>query len=169
VDHEVEDDIDIEGARREDAKAVDFEKHGAADERERGADGGIEALEMTGLGDALVLGGDAQQFVGFGERGGHGLFDEDVDASFHEGTVDIEMEDGGDGDGGGLHFAVGGQELRDGAEGFAVELAGNGIGARGIGIDHAYQTDAARLLQLAIDAGVIMAESADADDGNVDG
>jgi hypothetical protein len=169
VDHEVEDDVDIERAGRKDAEAVDFKKHGAGEEREGGADGGIEALEMTGLGDALALGGDAEEFIGFGERGGDGLFDEDVNAGFHEGAGDRQVEDGGHGDGRGLDFAVSGQELGDGAEGFAVELAGNGVGAGCIGIDDADQTDAAGLMELTIDAGVIASEGADADDGDVDG
>src|SRR5262249_25229031 len=52
VNHQVEDDVDVERARREHAEPVNFEKHGAGDDRKRGANCGIEALEMSDLHDA---------------------------------------------------------------------------------------------------------------------
>ena len=75
----------------------------------------------------------------------------------------------GHGDRGGLHFAVRGDQLLDRAEGAAAEFAGDGVGARHVGIHHAHQADRLALLrQLVIDAGVVASEGAHADHGDVD-
>jgi hypothetical protein len=64
---------------------------------------------------------------------------------------------------GGADFAVGGEHLVDGAEGAAAELAGYGIGAVEISIDHAYQSyGLALLLKFLVDAGVVASEDANA-------
>jgi len=67
VNHEIEDDIDIERSRSEHAEAVDFEKHRMREDGKRGADGGIEALEMSDLRDAFVFRGEVDEFVSFVE------------------------------------------------------------------------------------------------------
>jgi hypothetical protein len=75
------------------------------------------------------------------------------------------MIDGGNGDRSGLHLAVRGEKLLNRSEAAAIEFAGNGVGTRGVGIDHAYQPDGViQLRELVVDAGVIASESADADD-----
>ena len=79
MDHEVEDDIDIEGTGGEDAEAVRLKKHGAVEQRANGLDGGIETFEMADLQDALVMGREMDEVVGFFEGGSEGLFDEDID------------------------------------------------------------------------------------------
>lgn len=61
------------------------------------------------------------------------------------------------------------QHLRDGTEGTAVELAGNGVGAIEIGIDNAYQSNRLALLfKFFVDASVIASEDTHAHhcDGN---
>src|SRR6476620_12086437 len=45
--HEIEDDIDIERARGEDAQPVRLKEHGHVDIGMDGEDGGVEPLEMT--------------------------------------------------------------------------------------------------------------------------
>ena len=170
VNHEVEDDIDIERARREDAQAVDFEKHRVSDDGERGADGGIEALEMSDLRDAFVLGGEVDEFVGFVKRSCERLFDEDVDAGFHELARDMYVMNCGSGDRRCLQFAVRGEHLQDGAEGLAGKFAGDGICAGGVGIDDAEKADGLALLfEFFVDAGVVASEDACPDDGDGDG
>src|SRR5665213_1074835 len=54
VDHEVEDDIDVERARGEDAEAVGLEEHGAVEQRLDRGDGGVETFEVADLDDPLV-------------------------------------------------------------------------------------------------------------------
>jgi hypothetical protein len=63
---------------------------------------------------------------------------------------------GGHGDGSGINPAT---QLFDAAQRFAAKLPGNGLRAREIGIHHGDQLDAmALLLQLMVDAGVVLAE-----------
>ena len=52
--HEIEDDVDVERARGEDAEPVGLKEHGHVDIGMDGEDGGVEPLEMTDLKDALV-------------------------------------------------------------------------------------------------------------------
>ena len=80
VDHEVEDDVDIESAWAEDAEAVGLEEHGVVDAGGEGGNGGIEALEVTDLDEALMLIGEADEGICLGEGGSDGLFDEHVQA-----------------------------------------------------------------------------------------
>ncbi len=44
MDHKVEDDVDVEGARGEDAEPVRLKEHGVGEGGEGGGDGGVEAL-----------------------------------------------------------------------------------------------------------------------------
>ena len=57
VNHQVEHDVDIERARSEDAQPVHFEKHWLGEDGNGRANGGIEALEMSDLGNAFCAGG----------------------------------------------------------------------------------------------------------------
>src|SRR5579863_2125077 len=68
VNHQVEDNIDVERARREYAEAMHFEKHGPRNERKRGADRRIEALQVSHLANATETFRKMDEFVGFGER-----------------------------------------------------------------------------------------------------
>ena len=102
VDHEVEDDVDVEGARGEDAEAVALEEHGAVEMRAGGDDGGVEAFEVAGLDDAVVLRGEAQDGVGVFEACGEGLFNQEVDACCEEVGGGLGVVDGGNGYGGWL-------------------------------------------------------------------
>ena len=65
VDHEVEDDIDVESARREDAQAVRFEKHGPVEPVLDGAHGRVEAFEMANGQDAFVFFGESEEIGGW--------------------------------------------------------------------------------------------------------
>src|SRR5262249_12311834 len=84
VDHQVEDDVDVERARGEDAEAVDLEEHRVIEQRNRSANGGVEALEVPDHADAVVPDGERDDLVGLGESGGDGFFDQDIDAGFHQ-------------------------------------------------------------------------------------
>ncbi len=109
VDHEVEDDVDVEGAGSEDAEPVGLEEHGLVERCEGGGDGGVEALEVADGDDAAVGLREGEDVVGLGEGGGEGLFDEDVEAGEEELIGDGGVMDGGDADGRGVEREVGGQ------------------------------------------------------------
>ncbi|HXI42556.1 MAG TPA: hypothetical protein VNH83_21415, partial [Bryobacteraceae bacterium] len=106
MNHQVEDDVDIEAARAEDAEAVDFEKQGLAGDFFERDDGGVETLEVADLEDAGVRIGGVDEAVGGGEFGGDGFFDQDVDAGFEECAAYIGVDGGGDGDDGGVDFST---------------------------------------------------------------
>ena len=64
---------------------------------------------------------------------------------------------------------MGGQELIDRSEAFALKLPGNGIGPRGIRIDDANQADGDTFFgKLLIDARVIASEGANSDNSDLD-
>ncbi len=102
VDHKVEDDVDVEGARGEDAEAVGLEEHGVVEGREGGGDGGVEAFEVTDGEDAVVLRCEGEESIGFFEGGGEGFFDQSVDVVAEELGGDGGVVEGGDADGGGV-------------------------------------------------------------------
>jgi hypothetical protein len=168
VDHEVEDDVDVERARGEDAEAVGLEEHGPVEGGEGGGDGGVEALEMSNRKYAVALSREGDEVVGFGEGGGEGFFDEDVDVGEEELFRDGGVVDGGDADGGGVDGGWRGEELLDGGEGRDVVGSGVGLAARGVGVDDGGELEEVGVsgLQLAVDAEVIAAEGAGADDGD---
>jgi hypothetical protein len=171
VDHEVEDDVYVERAGRKDGEPVSLKKHGAAELGLDGEDGGVEALQMSGLEDSAVLFGEADEVVGFGEGGGEGLFDKEVEAGFEERGGYSMVLDGGDGDGGCVELEVGGEQGGDvGEDGDSVLGSGLG-GPGGVGVDGGSEGDGlAGILQFTIDAEVVAAKGAcaansDAQDG----
>ena len=84
MDHQIQHHVNIQGARGEDAEAVNLEKHRLRQQGDGGANGGVEALEMPDLGHALVCGCQFHQFISFVERSRHRLLDQNVDAGFHQ-------------------------------------------------------------------------------------
>jgi hypothetical protein len=168
VDHEVKHDIDIECARREHAQAVNLEKHGLRDQRQCGAHGGIETLEVSNLCYAIVLLCRQQQFIRFVLSGGEGLFDKDVDAGLHQSASYLEVKYGGYGDGGCLYFAVRGKHLFDGAEGFAIEVTGYSIGADGVRVNDSDKPHTPCFFKVVVHAGVVASEGARADNSDID-
>ncbi len=146
VDHEVEDDVYVERARGEDAEPVAFKKHGAGEEGKHGGDGRIEALEVTDLKDAMVLLRRERAGRRLVERGGEGLFDEDVEAGLKQFGDDRGVLRGwerrrrrrrGNGSGG-----EGGEEQVNGREEGGV-VPGGDSGARPVGWKNCVSTTAA--------------------------
>ena len=78
--------------------------------------------------------------------------------------------DGGHSHGSRLHFVMGTDELVDRTETPATEFRRYRVRFADVHIDHAHQTNGFALLaQLVIHPGVVAAERASADDGNIDG
>src|SRR5207249_9638773 len=114
---------------------------------------------MANLSDAAQALGQADQFVGFVQRSGHRLFNENVDSRFHQRARNLKMLESGNHDRGSLNFAVRGSELLDGSETATTELAGNDISASKISIHHADQAHSLTLLRnLLVNAGMIAPE-----------
>jgi hypothetical protein len=63
---------------------VGLEEHGLVESVEGRGDGGVEAFEVTDGEDAVAVAGEGDEVVGFGEGGGEGFFDEDVEAGEEE-------------------------------------------------------------------------------------
>jgi hypothetical protein len=132
-----------------------------------GEDGGVEALEVAGLEDAVTTVRAGDEIVGLGEGGGERLFDEQIEAGVEELRGHGVVKDRGHGDRGGVEMKVGGEQGLGSGEDRNSVLGGVVLGAGGIGIDGGNQGDRLTgLFQLAIDAEVILAEGAAARDGN---
>lgn len=165
VNHEIEDDVDVERTRGEDAKAVALKEHGLEEMPTSGSDGGVEALEMSGLDDAIVLAAEFEDAVGIGEALGYWLLDEEVDTCGEEWGSRVGVMGGGDADRGRVELC--GCERRfDGREDGDVEFL-CGFGCYGwVNVDQSGELDGlAGLFEFAIDAEVIAAEGSGSDDG----
>ncbi len=93
-----------------------LEEHGAGEAGKGGSDGGVEALEVAGSENTAAGCGKGDELVGFGEGGGEGFFDQNVEICFEELRSDWRMGRGRNGDRGGLQVEVGGEEIVDGGE-----------------------------------------------------
>lgn len=169
VDHEIEDDVDVQSARAEDGETVSLEEHGVMGAGGQGCDGGIEALEVAYLDEALVLVAELNELVSLGQGRGDGLFNQDVDAGSEERGGGGEMAGCGDADGGGmglnvLEAGVKVGEYRD------AGLGGDCLGAFGVRLDDGSKDDREACgLQFAVDADVIAAEGTGAADNYLNG
>jgi hypothetical protein len=103
VDHQVEHHIHVERTRRENAQAVHFEEHRFGEQRQSGANCGIEALEVPDLHNAIVPRRDCLQLVGLSQSAGQWLLDENIHAVFHQLARNGEMRDGRNRDGHCIH------------------------------------------------------------------
>jgi hypothetical protein len=176
VHHEIEDDVDIEGTRRENAEPMRLKEHGHVDVGAHGKDGRVEALQVADLKDALVTRGQSDERVGFGQRGGDRLFDQDIDAGLEQCAGDRGVGAGGHAYGGGMKLDLAGG-MRGEAGVYVVEYMGLGkirlqrLPARGVAFDDGREADgvAGSCTQFAKNAEMVAAEGACADDGEPDG
>ncbi len=65
MNHQVEHDIDVQGARSKYAEPVHLKEHGPGNDGKSGANCGIEALQVSDLGDAAESLCRADEFVRF--------------------------------------------------------------------------------------------------------
>jgi hypothetical protein len=174
--HEVENDVDIEGAWRENAEPVRLKEHGHVDVGLYGKDGWVEALQMANLKDAAMPHGQIDERVCLGQRRGDRLFYQNIDAGLKQCASDRRVGAGGYTHGGGVEL-----DLAGGARGeagvYVREEAGlRKIGlqclpARGIAFDDSHKTEgiARSCAQFADHPEMIAAEGAGTDDGEPDG
>jgi hypothetical protein len=116
---------------------------------------------------AVAVSREGDEVVGFGEGGGEGLFDEEVEVGEQELLGDGGVMEGGDADGCGVEVELRGEEVVDGREGGDVAGGGYGGAARRVGFDEGGEVDelGVSLFELAVDAEMIAAEGAGPDDG----
>src|SRR5437868_9404190 len=133
VDHQVEDDINIERARREDAEPMDFEEHWLGQQRYRGAHRRVEALELPHLNGAARALGEADELVSFGQRSDQGLLNQDVNPRLHQGAGNFQMRNSRHGDDGGVRLAAS-QECIEIGKALAFKFGGDALRPRRIAI-----------------------------------
>ncbi len=163
VDHDVVNDVDIEAARRKNAEAMDFEKHGARDDFSDGDDGGIEAFDVADLKNAATAFRGGDERVGFIERCSDGLFNEHVNSGCQDARADARVFSGWNGKADGVDAV--GRECVQVEKNAGAEFRGNFLRAVGVGIDDADEFGA---LGFAPNANMVASEIADADDGYAD-
>jgi len=172
VDHEIKNDVDIKGARGEDAEAVRLEEHGAIQPGVNCGNGGVKALEVANGEYAVVLLGESEQISGLEGVRGDGLLDEKIDAGSEKGRGSLVMGRRGNANGCGVEvdFAA-----RTGLEaGFdrgvdgSAPLFGERGGTRRFGLYDGGQPDGlASLLEVAVDAEMVTAEGSRAYDSDI--
>ena len=166
VDHEVEHDVDIEGARGKDAEPVHLKEHGAVEKRLDGGDGGVKAFQVTDLQDAMTIRSEGDQLVGLFQSRCDGLLDQNVDSRFENRGRDVKMRGSGNADAGRVDSQAGtsgGEALLQAGIHRNRVLGTQGSGSRRIRIDYGSKGDLRScILQLAEDAHVVLAESAGA-------
>jgi hypothetical protein len=147
-----------------------FKKHRPRDNRESGADRGIEPLQVSNLADAAESLCQADKFVSFRKRRRQRLFDQHIDTGLHQLLSRIAVMAGGHGDRSGLDFAMRCNELLDRPKTAAAKLARNRRSPRSIHIYDSDQSDwNAFAGKLMVDARVVAAECAGTNHGDVDG
>jgi hypothetical protein len=121
------------------------------------------------LRNALVRLRQPEEFVGLRQRCRQRLFDEHIDPGFHQLASNGQMMNCRDCHRRALHFTVSGDELIERPERPATEFPAHGVGAGNVLVDHTQQAERlALLLQLFVDAGMVAAERAHTDDGDID-
>jgi hypothetical protein len=162
VDHEVQDDVDIERTRREDAEPMGLEEHGSVEIGNERADSRVEALQVADLQNEVPGMSAVDEVVRFLERAGNGLLDEDMDAGVQQGGSHRCVGARGRADGGRVEMKktrpAGCQAFLD-----AEEMAGilEKIRLRDDRIDDGSKVDGiGLLLKLPVDADMILAEGA---------
>ena len=113
VDHEVQDDVDVERARGEDREAMGLKEHGTGEPSEGGGDGGVKPLEVTGGEDAAEAIGVGDETVGFRQGGGERFLDEQVDAGRKELRGYGCVRDGGNTDSRSMQIEIGREQSVD--------------------------------------------------------
>ena len=162
VDHEIEDDADVDGAEAKRAEAVALHEPGLEVVPAQGEKGGIEALDVADLQDSAVPPRQRRQGRGVIHVGSQRLFDEHSRALLKEEPGHDAVILGGHRDADGIDAPNKG--LIIGVPRNAI-LASYRLGARGIRIDHRHQVS---VREFGVNPRMMLTEVADADDGGAD-
>jgi hypothetical protein len=140
VNHEIEDHINVERARGEDAETMGLKEHGAMEEGQSGEHGWIEAFEVADLQNAVALSGQPDKRRSFAERGGDGLFEENIDIRIEQCGRYLEVSRRRNADRGSVKMEIaraqGGKAFLDGGKDAERCIGPDLLEGGGIGIDH---------------------------------
>ena len=139
VDHEIEDDADVDGAVGEGGEPVGFDEDRAGETGFEETEDRVEAFDVADLEDEAAVASEVGEGLGLFGIIGDGFFDEDVFAEREEVAADVEVGDGGGGDGDG---AGAGGEVVEGGDGAGIEFGGDFCGASGVGVEDGGEVDA---------------------------
>lgn len=144
-----------------------LKEHGTAQLRLDREHRRVEALQMAGLEDAVVLLRKANEFVGLRERGGEGFLDEQVQTGFKEHRSGRMMEHGGHRNRGRVYAKIPSEQFFDRSKYRDGVICLGFRGTRSIRFDGGDKRDARPgRFKFTINAKVIAAEGAGSDDGN---
>jgi hypothetical protein len=148
---------------------VGLEEHGATQARLDGDDGGVEALKVADLHDAIIFFCKSDDFIGLCKGCGQGLFDEQVEAAREQFAGHGVVMDGGHGNVGGLEVETGGeQRIRRREDGDGV-LFGDLGGACWVGLKRGGKDNAGvGRFQLAVNAEMVATEGTGTGDCDTD-
>ena len=167
MNHEIEDDIDIERTRSENGEAMRLKEHRTTQAGFCGEDGGVEALQMARLQNLFLLFGESDQVVGFGQCCRKRLFDEQVDMSIEQCRGDAVVVHCGHGNGGRIDLNIGLKQIIERRKDGDAILRVRFRGACGVGLKRGDKLDACSgQFELAVDAKVIAAEGSTAGNRN---
>src|SRR5579862_3153951 len=152
--------INIETPWSEHAETVDLKIKRAIEHGHHRHNGGIESLQMPHLQDPPRAGSRGEQIIGFRQRSGHGLFDQDIDAEFKQPASDTRMLYGGHGHTRCVHTPGERFDIRKNLRG---EFGGNLRGASEVRV---HDADQFRVRELAIHPRVIPPEVTGTDHGH---
>ena len=96
MDHQVEDDVDVEAAGRERAEAMNLDEPGLEGGLAQRVDGRVEPLDVPDLQDRPLLAGQPDQVLRLLQAGRHRLLDEDVLACLEQRPGHPVVVHGGD-------------------------------------------------------------------------
>src|ERR1051325_9034699 len=160
MNHEIEDDVDVEAALRKRAEAMDFDEPRIRDEWQRLRHGRVEPLRMSGREQRAAALRRVDEATGIGNAWRNRFFNQRGDAGAEKRQRHVQMRHRRHGNG---HCVDVRNQIARLRKDTAAELGGYFIGARPIRIADAHQVDAVHRRK---QPRVMLAKMADTDDGD---
>ena len=132
MNHQIEDDVDIEAPFGERAQTMDLDETRIAQDRTSRDHGRIEPLGLADGENRARLRGRLNHVVRFGQTARHGLFDQHVHAGSEKRQRDLTMQVGRNRERHGVNVS---QEVPEVREGTRPARSRHVVGTRGVGVD----------------------------------
>ncbi len=160
VDHQVEDDVNVQAAFGELAQTVDLEELRLDKERRERSDGRIEPLQMSDLQEHPCLARTTNHALGFLQRARYRFLDKDGHAVFQELARDLTVALGRDGDAHSIHLTEQLAIVGVMADGI---LGGDRFASHTVDVAN---TDKHRFRKRSVDSRMLFPNTPDADNGH---